>query len=189
VSLTYPQLEITSRADWRAWLADHHAQSTGVLAVTYTKTSGGPYVPYDDLVEEALAFGWIDSQVRKLDQERTQLLMTPRKPKSNWSRPNKERVARLTAAGLMAPAGLAAVKLAQETGTWTALDAVENLEEPDDLRAALDATPGAREHWDAFSRSAKRGILEWILTAKKPETRARRIGETARLAAENVRAR
>ena len=114
--------------------------------------------------------------------------MTPRKPKSGWSRPNKERIERLLAAGLMAPAGLAAVEAARASGTWTALDAVERLEEPAELARALDADADARRHWDAFPRSAKRGILEWISNAKKPETRARRVAETARLAARDERA-
>lgn len=188
MSERYDQVPVSSRAEWRAWLADHHADSPGIWAVTHKKTSAGPYVSYDDLVEEALAFGWVDSVRRSVDEERSRLLMTPRRPKSGWSRPNKERIERLTAAGLMAPAGLAAVARAKENGTWTALDAVENLEEPDDLAAALNADARARTHWDAFPRSAKRGILEWILNAKRPDTRARRIEETARLASDDIRA-
>lgn len=101
---------------------------------------------------------------------------------------NKQRVERLTAEGRMAAAGLAAVEAAKANGAWSALDQVEELHEPDDVRAALDGTPGARGHWDAFPRSAKRAILEWIGTAKRDETRAARIEETARLAADNVRA-
>ncbi len=188
MSDAYEQVEITSREAWRAWLAEHHAVSPGVWGVMWKKASGGPYVSYDDVVDEAIAFGWVDSLVRRLDERRSQLLLTPRKPASSWSRVNKDRVARLIAAGTMTEAGLAAVETAKRNGAWTALDEVEQLIEPDDLRAALDADPAARRHWDAFPRSAKRGILEWIGTAKKPETRGRRVAETARLAAENVRA-
>ncbi len=184
----HPQLTVTSRAEWRAWLAEHHATARGVWLVTYKKRAGPAHVTYEEIVEEALAHGWIDSQARRLDDRRSQLLITPRRPKSGWSRPNKERVARLTAAGLMTPAGLAAIETAKANGAWEALDAVENLTEPDELREALDADAEARRHWDAFPRSAKRGILEWISTAKKPETRTRRISETARLAAQDVRA-
>lgn len=179
---------VESRQGWRDWLAEHHAASGGVWAVTWKKRSGGPHVPYADLVEEVLCFGWIDSLGRTLDEQRWRLLMTPRKPGSGWSRPNKERVTRLTAAGLMAPAGVAVVAAAQADGSWTALDAVEDLVEPDDLRAALDADAEARRHWDGFPRSAKRGILEWLLQAKRPETRARRVRETAELAARGERA-
>lgn len=145
-------------------------------------------MPYNDAVEEALCFGWVDSKPAKLDAARTMLLMTPRKPKSAWSRPNKERVERLIAAGLMAPAGLAVVAAAKAGGQWDSLNEVEDLILPADLAAALAEKPPARENWEAFPRSAKRGILEWIGTAKRPETRANRVEETARLAAVNVRA-
>ncbi len=188
MSERYEQVAVESRAQWRAWLQERHQQSPGVWLVTYKKAAGERYLPYADQVEEALCFGWVDSVSRGVDEQRSSLLMTPRKPKSGWSRPNKERIERLLAAGLMAPAGLAAVEAARASGTWTALDAVERLEEPAELARALDADADARRHWDAFPRSAKRGILEWISNAKKPETRARRVAETARLAARDERA-
>jgi uncharacterized protein YdeI (YjbR/CyaY-like superfamily) len=177
-----------TRTEWRAWLEANHARDEGVWLVTYKKGSGKPYLDYDAAVEEALCFGWVDSKPGKLDDERTMLYYAPRKPRSGWSRPNKERVERLIAAGLMAPAGLAKVEAAKADGSWSALDAVEALEVPADLSAALDADPEARRHFDAFPRSAKRGILEWVCAAKKPETRAKRVEETARFAAQNVRA-
>ena len=177
-----------TREQWRAWLERHAATARGVWLVTWRKGSERAQLAYDDAVEEALCFGWVDSRPRGLDETRTQLLFTPRQPGSGWSRPNKERVARLLAAGLMTPAGRAVVEAAQADGSWSALDDVENLVEPDDLRAALDADSTARQHWDAFPRSAKRGILEWISTAKRPETRAQRIATTAQLAARGERA-
>ena len=100
-------------------------------------------------MEEALAYGWVDSRPRSVDDQRSQRLVTPRKPTSKWSKVNKQRVKGLIASGAMTPAGLAAVKLAKRTGTWTALDEVEELREPTELRAALDAAPRARRHWDA----------------------------------------
>ncbi|MFO0876430.1 MAG: YdeI/OmpD-associated family protein [Gemmataceae bacterium] len=178
----------TTRAAWRAWLENHHGRKEGVWLITYKKASGKPRVEYDESVEEALCFGWVDSKTSKLDDERTMLWFAPRKPGSGWSRPNKERVERLLAAGLMAAAGLAKVEAAQRDGSWVALDAVEALEVPADLAQALAEWPGAAQHWEAFPRSVKRGILEWICTAKRPETRAKRVEETARLAAENKRA-
>jgi uncharacterized protein YdeI (YjbR/CyaY-like superfamily) len=184
----HDQVTFASRAAWRSWLAEHHADEPGVWAVTYKQASGKPYVPYGDLRDEALCFGWIDSLRRSVDDERTRLLMTPRKPKSGWSKVNKARIEELRAAGLMTPAGEAAIETAKANGAWTKLDEVEQGIEPDDLRAALDADPDARRHWDAFPRSAKRGILEWISNAKRPETREKRVRETATLAAENVRA-
>ncbi len=177
-----------TRAEWRAWLAANHTQTDGVWLISFKKATGQPAVSYDEAVEEALCFGWVDSKPNKLDDERTMLYFAPRKGGSGWSRPNKERVERMIAAGLMTPAGLAKVEEAQADGTWTMLDAVENLEVPDDLSAEFDTYPHARANWEAFPRSAKRGILEWIVQAKRPETRAKRVAETARLAEDNVRA-
>ncbi len=184
----YEQLLVESRPQWRSWLADHHGSATGVWAVTWKKAAPGPSVPYDELVEEALCFGWIDSLARRVDDERTQLMFTPRKPASRWSRPNKERVARLTQAGLMAPAGVATVELAQRTGTWTALDLVEDLVEPPVLTAALDAEPAARRSWDGFPPSARRALLDWIYSAKTDATRDKRVRATVEEAAEGRRA-
>ena len=181
-------VQLKSRADWRKWLKKNHTQTEGVWVVIFKKASGKPHVSYEEIVEEALCFGWIDSKGNKLDDERTMLWCAPRQAKSNWSRPNKIRVERLLAAGLIEPAGLAKIEAAKKNGTWTALDQVEALEIPPDLRKALDANKDANKNFDAFPRSAKRAILEWILNAKKPETRAKRVSETAELAAKNIRA-
>lgn len=176
------------RDQWRAWLTAHHTQLEGVWLISYKKATGKPRVSYDEAVEEALCFGWIDSKGRKLDDERSLLCFAPRKPRTGWSKPNKERVERLSEAGLMAEAGLAKVEAAKRDGSWNLLDAVERLDIPADLAATFSRYENASAHFEAFPRSAKRGILEWITIAKKPETRAARIEETARLAAENVRA-
>ena len=141
------------------------------LAGHLKKGSGQPHLPYNDIVEEALCFGWVDSRPRSIGADRSALLVTPRKPSSNWSRPNKQRVAKLTAAGLMRPAGLAAVAAAQANGSWDALDHVEDLTEPVDLPLRSTPTPAARQNWDAFPRSARRAILEWIGNAKTSATR------------------
>lgn len=181
-------VEVTTRADWRAWLTAHHQQSDSVWVVTYKVGASQPRVPYDDLVEEALAFGWVDSLPRKLDDERTMLLMSPRKPGSNWSAVNKARIEKMTAAGLMHPAGLAKIEQAKTDGSWTALDAVDRLEVPADLAAAFDRHPGSAEAFAAFPPSTRRGILEWIGNAKRPETRAARVFETADKAQRGERA-
>ena len=180
--------EARTVAEWRAWLEQHHTQTAGVWLITYKKASSELSLSYDASVEEALCFGWIDSKGRKLDNERSMLWFAPRKPHTGWSRPNKERIERLVADGRMAEPGLAKIRAAQQDGSWTALDAVEALEVPDDLAAAFAAYPDARQHFDAFPRSAKRGILEWISTAKTAPTRTKRIEETARLAQTNERA-
>ena len=184
----YPEVTIESPAQWREWLAENHASAPGVWVTTYKKSSGRPHVPVDDIVDEALAFGWIDSRPRSLDAVRSQRLLTPRRPTSAWSRVNKQRVERLIATGRLTPAGRAAVETAKQNGSWTALDEIETLSEPDDLKAALDADSAARRYWDAFPRSTKRAILEWIASAKTPGTRNRRVAETASKAAVNVRA-
>lgn len=173
---------------WRSWLQKHHAGAPGVWLVNYKKDSGGPHIPYNDLVEEALAFGWIDSKPRSLDAERSMLYFAPRKAGSGWSKLNKERVERLTAAGRIAPAGLAKVEAAKADGSWKALDGVEALAIPPDLAAAFHAHPGSATHFEAFPRFTKRAILEWIGNAHRSETRSNRVDETARLAAKNVRA-
>ncbi|TAG26758.1 MAG: hypothetical protein EAZ37_07970 [Burkholderiales bacterium] len=177
-----------TRAAWRAWLAKHHERTEGVWLITYKKAVGKPRIEYDEAVEEALCFGWVDSKPGKVDDERSKLWFAPRKAGSGWSRPNKERIERLMSSGLMQAAGLAKIEAAKKDGSWTSLDAVENLVVDPDLAAALAAYPKAAQNFDAFPRSAKRGILEWIALAKRAETRAARIAETARLAQDNVRA-
>lgn len=165
----------------------NHATSRGVYLAGWRKASGRIPIDYVAATEEALCVGWIDSKAMVLDEERSLLWFSPRKPGSGWARTNKERVERLTAAGVMMPAGLAAVEDAKRRGTWTMLDDVENLVLPDDLAAALDEFSGARAHWDAFPPSVRRQYLYGLVTAKRPETRARRVSETAARAARNER--
>jgi uncharacterized protein YdeI (YjbR/CyaY-like superfamily) len=179
---------VETRAQWRAWLQRHHGRAGGVWLVTWKKAAARPAPGYDAVVEEALCFGWVDSRPRALDALRTMLWFAPRQAGSAWARPNKLRVEKLLQAGLMAPAGLAKVEAAQADGSWSRLDAVEDGIVPDDLAAALAAWPEARGHWDAFPRSARRGILEWIVQAKTTPTREKRVLETARLAQQNLRA-
>jgi uncharacterized protein YdeI (YjbR/CyaY-like superfamily) len=183
-----PSVHPLSRSEWRQWLSDHHTRTTGVWLISYKKATGKPRFGYDEAVEEALCFGWVDSKPNKLDAERTLLWFAPRKPGTGWSRPNKLRVERMLKAGLMAEAGLRKVAKAQADGSWTKLDAVEDLTVPDDLAQALGRYPEAARHFDAFPRSAKRGILEWIATAKTAPTRTKRIEDIARLADRNERA-
>lgn len=183
-----PRVEVANRAELRAWLTDHAATSEAVWLVSSKKAAGDRYLPYDDLVDELLCFGWVDSLPRALDDLRSMHLIAPRKPGSGWSRVNKEKVARLIEAGLMTPLGLAAVDRAKANGAWERLDTIETLAIPDDLAASLAAHPSAAAHFAAFPRSSQRLILEWIASARRAETRAARIDETARLAADNIRA-
>jgi uncharacterized protein YdeI (YjbR/CyaY-like superfamily) len=181
-------VEVPDRAAWRQWLAERHVQRDSIWLVFHKKTSDGTSPSYEEAVEEALCFGWIDSTVKRLDEHRMLQLFAPRKPRSTWSQSNKERVARLEREGLLAPAGIAAIEIAKENGSWTALDAVERLEEPPELAAALDADPAAREHWNGFSPSSRKSLLWWVTSAKRPETRARRVEQTVRMAAKGLRA-
>lgn len=177
-----------SRAEWRDWLAQNHTRKEGIWLIGYKKGTGKPRFEYDEAVEEALCFGWIDSKPNKLDEERSMLWFAPRKAGTGWSKLNKDRVEKLMVQGLIMPPGLAKIEAAQQDGSWNALDAIEALEIPPDLAQALVAHSPAPENFEAFPRSVKRGILEWIASAKKPETRAKRIVETAQLAAQNLRA-
>jgi uncharacterized protein YdeI (YjbR/CyaY-like superfamily) len=175
--------------EWREWLAANHDRATGVWLVLRKPSAPGSGIRYVESVEQALCFGWVDSKAKGLDAERTLQYFSPRRARSGWARPNKERVERLLAAGLMAPAGLAVIEAAKADGSWTLLDDVEDLVVPDDLAAAFDARPGAREHWDGFPRSPRRMMLVWLVEARRPETRAKRVTEIADRAAEGLRAR
>ena len=182
------QFYAPDRGAWRAWLQANHDGQTGVWLVITHKDSNTPSVKYDAAVEEALCFGWVDSKPNKRDDESYYLYFAQRKRKSNWSRANKERVQLMIAESKMTSAGMALVEWAQAHGTWDALEDVENLVTPPDLQALLDANETARQHYKAFPPSSKRIILEWILNAKRPATRQKRIEETVRLAEQNIRA-
>jgi uncharacterized protein YdeI (YjbR/CyaY-like superfamily) len=175
------------RAAWRAWLEANHATESGVWLVSWRR-GHGRRVEYEDAVEEALCFGWIDSQGSNIDERRSKQYFAPRKATSGWAATNKARVERLIAEGRMAPAGLAAIERAKANGSWTLLDDVEQGIVPDDLAAALTDHPPAAESFDAFPKSAKRAMLEWIALAKRPETRAQRVLDIAERAARNERA-
>ena len=177
-----------SRAIWREWLTQHHRLEKRVWLIIYKKSSQTPSVRYDEAVDEALCFGWIDSKPNVRDDESYYQFFAKRNPKSNWSKVNKEKIKKLEQAGLISDAGYEMIDLAKENGTWNALDDVEKLILPEDLRQAFSQQPSAKKNFAQFPKSVKRGILEWILNAKRPETRAKRIQETVAKAAQNIRA-
>lgn len=181
-------LEIEDIDELYAWLEDNSATSPGLWVVTFKKASGRTGPSYDDIVRAVLCFGWIDSVPGKVDENRSKLYLSPRKKGSAWSNANKVRIEELMKQGAIRPAGLAAVDEAKASGTWNMIDSAHKLEVPDDLSKEFTAYPGGRENFDAFPPSTQRGILEWIIQAKTPETRAKRINTTASLAAENIRA-
>jgi uncharacterized protein YdeI (YjbR/CyaY-like superfamily) len=184
----FPIYHAESRAQWRTWLAAHHDVQRGVWLCSWRAATGRPTCPYAEAVEEAICFGWIDSTVTVLDDERALQMWTRRKPKSTWTRLNRTRATAMEAAGLMTDAGRRAIEVARQNGWWTILEPVENLEEPDDLAAALDTEPEARANWDRFPPSARKQMLLWVISATKDETRARRVGAIVAQAAIGRRA-
>lgn len=177
------RVEPATRGEWRAWLAANHASASGAWLVTAkVGVRGRPRVDYEDAISEALCFGWIDGTLRRLDEDRTMLYFAPRKRGSTWAGTNKVRVERLAAAGLMTPAGLAVVERAKADGSWTVLDGVEALAVPDDFAAALSADPVAQAGYVALPASAKKQLIWHVVSAKRPETRARRVAAALEMA-------
>lgn len=178
-----------SRKEWRKWLEKNSETEKSVWLIFYNKLSKIKSVPYEEAVEEGLCFGWIDSVKYKRDDESSYQYFSPRKPKSNWSKSNRDRVKKLTEAGLMTESGQKLIDHAKKSGTWDALVQVENSVIPEDLQKLFNKNKTAQKHFNAFSNSAKRMILEWVLSAKRPETRAKRIEETVHLASKNIKSR
>lgn len=184
----FSEITPSNRLELRQWLIENGETNESVWVVLAKKDSGLPYLPVAEVVEELLCFGWIDSVPSKLDKDRFKLLISPRNPKSKWSKVNKDRVKKLIKSKLMTPAGLAVVQQARKSGTWTALDKIEKLIIPPDLKKALNENHDARDNFDKFPKSVKRGILEWIISAKTQVTKDKRIKETVDLASKNIRA-
>lgn len=174
--------------EWRKWLGVHHAASQGVWLILVKRTAGIPGLFYEEAVEEALCFGWIDSRPNTLDAERYKLRLTPRKAGSVWSQVNKRRIQKLIRARRMTPAGMAKVAAAKKDGSWVRLEEIDRLAIPQDLLVALDRDGQARLNFEGFSASSKKVILFWIASAKRPDTRRKRIAETIRLAGKNLKA-
>jgi uncharacterized protein YdeI (YjbR/CyaY-like superfamily) len=173
------RVQVESIDQWRAWLEANDEQPGGVWLVTFRKGSGRSQVPYVDLVEEALCHGWIDSTARPLDAERSMIWFAPRRRGSVWAASNRERVERLEREGRVRPAGLSVVERARADGSWSVLIPAERLEVPDDLAEALVTRPGAWPRWEALTPSVRTQALASIITAKRADTRARRVAEVA----------
>lgn len=171
-------LDVRSRRQWRTWLAKHHTSSAGVWLVRYKAHTGVKSIPYEDMVREALCFGWIDSLVKRLDDDRFAIKVTPRKPTSKWSDINRRRWAEVKADGRLAPAGLAA---APSDNSYAPRPAIPEL--PGYIATALKANPRAWTFFRELAPTYRRNFVVWIHTAKRPETRARRLRESIRLLA------
>jgi uncharacterized protein YdeI (YjbR/CyaY-like superfamily) len=182
----YEHIYAEDRSVWRAWLEANHNTARGIVLVYYKTKSDKASVKYDEAVEEALCFGWIDSVIRSIDSERYMQLFTPRKKGSIWSKLNKSRVERVVASGLMTPAGEEVIEAAKADGSWSILDDVDALIVPDDLASALNAASvagshtSARDAYDALADSRKKQLLYHIIAAKRADTRARRINQVVR---------
>lgn len=177
-----------SPKEWRKWLEKNSEKEKSVWLIIYKKDSGVPSITYKEAVEEALCFGWIDSKPNKRDEQSYYQFFAQRKPKSGWSKVNKLTIEGLISESRMHPTGLAAIERAKQNGTWTLLDEAHSLELPADLQKALRKNKEALVYFNAFPPSVKRGILEWIGSAKTEATRNKRIEETATLAGKNIRA-
>lgn len=170
--------EIVEAADlvgWRRWLRSNHADGEPVWVTNSKKDGEVPAVAYTDARDEALCWGWIDSTVNRLDEHRYLTLFARRKPRSGWSKVNKQRIQALRAEGRMQEPGEQVITAAIEDGSWTLLDSIENLEAPDDLSAALDADPLAGRGYESMPPGMKKELIRSVVLAKRPETRTRRL--------------
>lgn len=174
----------SSREEWRQWLQENHIKEESVWLVQYKVKSKNTSIPWADAVEEALCFGWIDSVRKTIDDESFKQYFCKRKPKSTWSKINKEKVVILTEQGLMVDAGLRTIEIAKKNGSWTILDEVEALIVPTDLEEAFEAKPSSKEYYLSLSNSTQKMLLAWVALAKRPETRQKRIDEIAERAAQ-----
>ncbi len=176
-----------SRQEWREWLQENHDKKQSVWLIYYKKKSNIPTVIYSEAVDEALCFGWIDSKAKPIDEHTFMQFFSKRKEKSVWSKVNKEKIERLTKEGLMADAGFKIIEIAKKNGSWTILDEAEALIIPTDLEEEFQKKPSAKDYFLGLSRSDKRNILQWLVLAKRQETREKRISEIVELASINLK--
>ena len=176
-----------SRKAWRAWLEKHYASSPGIWLVYAKKHTTIPSLTYNDAVEEALCFGWIDSLTHPIDDSLYKQIFTPRKAKSAWSAVNRKRAERLIEAGVMTPAGLALIAAAKKSGLWKAHAAAESLTLPPELKNALDGDPAAKKNWPNYTESQRKMFLYMVNGAKRPETRARRVARVVDIVSSGVK--
>ncbi len=180
----YPKI----RKAWRNWLQKNHSSRKNVWLVMYKKGTGKPSLRYEEVVEEALCFGWIDSVSNKRDEESRFLYITIRKPKSGWSALNKKRIEKLTKEKRMMPAGMQKIEAAKKDGSWATLDKIEALEMPAVLKRAFAKNKKALSNFTRFPPSVRKQLFRWVESAKTGHTKERRVSETVTLAGKNIRA-
>ena len=172
----------TSLTEWRKWLAKNHLSKQSVWLVFYAKSSKKPSITWSEAVDAALCFGWIDSKKIKIDNETSHQFFSKRKAQSTWSKINKEKVQQLIDGGLMTQAGLDSIEIAKQNGSWTILDEVEELIISKDLEKAFRKHKGSKDYFLSLSKSVRKMMLQWVVLAKRPETRQKRIDEITELA-------
>ncbi|MEE9166990.1 MAG: YdeI/OmpD-associated family protein [Candidatus Neomarinimicrobiota bacterium] len=179
-------LYVTNRKDWRAWLGKNQGKENEIWLVYYKKHTEKPTIPYDDAVEEALCFGWIDSIIRRVDDEKYMRKFTPRKDRSIWSELNKKRVQKMIKQGLMTEAGSTKIREARRNGYWDRLSPVIDIQRaPADFKSALSSNKKASEYYQSLAPSYKKQYIGWIVSAKREETRKRRVKEAIKFLARN----
>jgi uncharacterized protein YdeI (YjbR/CyaY-like superfamily) len=178
-------LYVTSRDEWRAWLAKHHESETELWLIYYKKHTGRPRISYDDAVEEALCFGWVDSIVKKIDDDKFSQKFTPRRDFTKWSALNIQRVRKLIKEGRMTKAGLAKIDLATVREQQAPERTKGDPEIPQLVKQALMARPRAWENFQKLAPSYRRNYIGWVMAGKKEETRVRRLREAISLLEEN----
>jgi len=186
---TKPELYFKNDVEWRNWLHQNHAKSNGIYLIFYKVESKHPSMRWEEAVKVALCYGWIDSTVKKLDEEKRRQYFCPRKPKSVWSKLNKTYIIDLIKSNLMHKSGLKSIETAKQNGSWVALDDVENGIIPDDLKKAFQKFPIAFKNYEKFAKSYRKNYLYWLHQAKKQETRKNRIKEIIRLCKANIKTR
>jgi len=179
------EIYVNTRAEWRQWLVQNHQSEQSIWLVCNNQKSNLPVIPWGELVEEALCFGWIDSTRKTIDEFSFKQLFSKRKRNGTWSKVNKEKVQKLIDKGLMTESGYESIKSAKLNGSWTILDEVEELIIPPDLEEAFENHPGSKNYFLSLSKSVRKMMLQWIVLAKRPETRQRRIDEVAECAGQN----
>lgn len=178
-------ISVETREEWRQWLVKNHRTKQSVWILCHTKKSDSPTIPWSELVDEALCFGWIDSTRKSIDETKFIQHFGKRKPSGTWSKINKEKIKRLIANGQMTQAGLDVIEAAKQNGSWTILDQVEELVIPDDLEQAFKVHEGSKDYFLNLSKSVRKMMLQWIVLAKRAETRQKRIHEIAECAGQN----
>jgi uncharacterized protein YdeI (YjbR/CyaY-like superfamily) len=182
------ELYLTARDEWRNWLEKNHKTSEEVWLRYYKKPSGKPRIPYADAVEEALCFGWIDGKIKRINEDYYIQRFTPRQPGSRWSKYNIERIKKLTELGLMKPAGLQAFKESVEKPHLVYDNRKDGIPViPDDLKLELKKNRTAFNNFNNFTQSSRRMYIDWLNSAKKPETRIRRISKIIDLSEKNIK--